>query len=128
MRLRGMDRSAVARVDEDVGPLGVDGTGRAGDQPVEQAAEEHEERREQRQDDRCRDEATRSTPELGDGDVHAFTPAPVVASIGSMRSTRRAETSALRMPSTNSSTDQNTTAPVWKLSGMLPRRWDASGA
>ena len=44
----------------------------------------------------------------------------MVASIGSIRSTRRAETSALRTASTVSTTAQNTTAVVSKRSGSPP--------
>ena len=53
------------------------------------------------------------------GDAHR-PPSPVVASIGSILSTRRAETIALSRPSTSRITHQASTAATSKLSLMSP--------
>ena len=100
-----------ARVDDGVRVLGADRPRRRADQPVEQAGQDHQQDGDQRDDERCGREATRTSPKLLEREVHTPTPAPVVASIESIRKTRRAATSALATPSTSRSTVQNTTAP-----------------
>ena len=89
--------------DEEVAPLGGHRARRPAEQAVEQAAEQHQQGGQQRQDGRRRDEAARPAAQLEPGDLHRPSPAPVVASMGSMRSTRRTATRALSTPSAKSS-------------------------
>ncbi len=108
------------RVHDGVGVLGSDGPGRRGDQAVEQAAEEHQEDRDQREDHRGGGEAAGAAAEFLQRELHDPTPWPVVASIGSMLSTRRAATSELSTPSDSRSTDQKITAAVSNCRAMPP--------
>ncbi len=107
-------------VDDRVGVLGADGAGRRGDQPVEQPAEEHQQDRDQREDHRGGGEAAGTAAEFLQGELHEPTPCPVVASIGSILSTRRAATSELSTPSDSRSTDQKITAVVSNCRAMPP--------
>ncbi len=113
-RLRG------ARVHDRVGVLCTDRTGRRPDQPVEQAPEKHQQNRDERDDHRGGREAAGPTSQFLQGEIHTPTPAPVVASIGSMRKTRRAATNELATPSVSNSTDQKMTAPVSNRSEIPP--------
>ena len=126
----GLDRSACVGVDaaaderraggvgvhDDVGLLGPQGARRAADEAVEQAAEEHHQHGDERQDDRGRHEAARSTTQLTQREFHFPTPAPVVATTGSMASTRRAASNDEPRPSASSNADHPSTTPMSKRS------------
>src|SRR6056297_3761599 len=88
---------------------------------VEQAAEKHQQHGDQCEDHGCSGEPPGPSAEFGECELHVPTPCPVVASIGSICSTRRAASRELATPSRISSTDQNTTAPTSKRSAMPPR-------
>src|SRR5690606_1633228 len=117
----------AARVHDHVAGLGEHGGGGPGVETVEQAAQQHQQRRDERQDHRRGDEAPGPAPQLPQRELHPPTPEPVVASIGSIASTRRAANSVLSTPSASSSPDHAATATGEKVSGMSPMTRPDSG-